>query len=241
MGGLVPTVAALIPAHNEALHIGTVVRQAAAHVPVLVVDDGSTDDTSQLAERAGATVIRQMPNQGKGQALRTGFRQALAKAFDAVVALDGDGQHDPSEIPSFLRTYSSGGADLIIGKRTFSQMPLIRRTSNTLGTVAFSWAMSQPIADNQSGYRLVSRRLMAATLDSREAGFEFEVEMIVRCVELGLRLDWVPIRTIYADEESHIRPWHHLVHFVRITWQARRRIKRARLDTSRIPPERRPG
>jgi len=223
-----PTIAALIPAHNEAQHIAAVVQQATAHVPVLLVDDGSTDDTAQRAEEAGATVIRQVPNQGKGQALRTGFRRALAEGYEAVVALDGDGQHDPSEIPAFLRVYSSGAADLIVGRRTFSQMPLIRRMSNTLGTLAFSWAVSQSIPDNQSGYRLVGHRLMAAMLDSHEAGFEFEVEMIVRCIELGLKLDWIPIRTIYADEGSHIRPWHHLVHFIRITWQARQRIRRAR-------------
>jgi glycosyltransferase involved in cell wall biosynthesis len=223
-----PTIAALIPAHNEALHIGAVVQQAIAHVPVLVVDDGSTDDTGQRAKRAGATVVRQAPNQGKGQALRTGFRRALDEGFEAVVALDGDGQHDPCEIPCFLQAYSSSTADLIIGRRTFSQMPLVRRVSNTLGTWAFSWAVSQPIPDNQSGYRLIAHRLMAATLDSHETGFEFEVEMIVRCIELGLKLDWIPIRTIYADEESHIRPWHHLVHFIRITRQARQRIRRTR-------------
>ena len=223
-----PKIAALIPAFNEALHIGTVVHQAQAHLPVLVVDDGSTDDTSRRAEQAGATVVRQVPNQGKGRALQTGFRRALAEGFEAVVTLDGDGQHDPGEIPAFLRAYTSSAADLIIGTRTFSQMPLIRRISNTLGQLAFSWAMDQPISDNQSGYRLVGHRLMAATLDSHETGFEFEVEMIVCCIERGFKLDWLPIRTIYAHEKSHIRPWHHLVHFVRITWQARQRIRRAR-------------
>ena len=90
--------------------------------------------------------------------------------------------------------------------------------------------MGQSIADNQSGYRLISRRLMAATLDSKEHGFEFEVEMIVLCVERGYRLEWTPIRTIYAGESSHIKPWQHIVNFSRIVWQTRQRMRRA------IPP-----
>ena len=91
-----------------------------------------------------------------------------------------------------------------------------------MGRWSFSWAIGQPILDNQSGYRLISRRLTEAILISGEAGFEFEVEMIVICVRLGFTLDWVPIRTIYANEGSHIRPWHHTVNFFRMVWRTRR-------------------
>ncbi|MBZ0307979.1 MAG: hypothetical protein K8I82_18065, partial [Anaerolineae bacterium] len=92
-----------------------------------------------------------------------------------------------------------------------------------LGRWLFSWAIGQPIPDNQSGYRLISARLMRALLDSQEQGFEFEVEMIVTCVQYGYRLEWVPIRTIYQDETSHIKPLHQVIHFLRLvkkTWQA---------------------
>jgi glycosyltransferase involved in cell wall biosynthesis len=219
---------ALIPAYNEAQHIAEVVRAARRHLPVLVVDDGSTDDTAARAESAGADVIRQMPNQGKGAALRAGFRRAIDGRYDAVVTLDADGQHDPAEIPGFLRAFEERRPDLIVGARTFRDMPLVRRVANALGTVTFSWAIGQSIRDNQSGYRLVSSRLMETTLDSDETGFEFEVEMIVICVLHGMTLDWVPIRTIYAGESSHIRPWHHLVHFVRILWQTRQRVRDSR-------------
>jgi glycosyltransferase involved in cell wall biosynthesis len=220
-------VLALIPAYNAAHLVGAVVRGALAHLPVLVVDDGSSDATSDAARDAGATVLRQEPNQGKGAALRTGFRSAVEQRFDAVLTLDADGQHDPAEIPRFLESHTGTGADLIIGARDFERMPLVRRIANTLGRRAFSWALDQPVRDNQSGYRLVSRRLMATTLDSGESGFEFEVEMIVICVERGFRLEWVPIRTIYAGEGSHIRPLHHLVHFSRVVLQTRRRMRRA--------------
>jgi glycosyltransferase involved in cell wall biosynthesis len=196
------------------------------HLPVLVVDDGSQDETARVAEAAGASVIRQTPNQGKGRALQTGFRRALADGYDAVLTLDADGQHDPAEIPKFLDRYTTTHADLIIGARDFRTMPFIRKLSNTIGTSAFSWAMRRPIRDNQSGYRLISRRLVQATLQSQEAGFELEVEQIVICLEHHYKLDWVTIRTIYGDEGSHIKPLQHVYHFFRVVFEARRRTGR---------------
>ncbi|WP_119068978.1 glycosyltransferase family 2 protein [Aggregatilinea lenta] len=216
-----PRILALIPAYNEARHVAGVIAGAKAALPVLVVDDGSSDDTAAQAEAAGATVLRQQPNQGKGAALRAGFRWAVVQGYDAIIMLDADGQHDPNEIPEFINRYNHLHTDLIIGSRSFSQMPLLRRTTNTIGRWLFSWAIGQPIPDNQSGYRLVSRRLMEATLESHESGFEFEVEMIVICVRRGYQLGWVPIRTIYADEVSHIRPGQHVVGFFRLVWHTR--------------------
>ena len=218
-------VLALIPAYNEATHIAEVVRGACAHLPVLVVDDGSTDSTATTAESAGAAVLRQAPNQGKGAALRAGFRYALKQGYEAVLTLDADGQHDPAEMAQFLHAYDERHADLIVGARTFSDMPFSRRLGNTLGTWAVSWAVGQPIRDDQSGYRLMARRLLEALLDSDESGFQFEVEMIATCVQHGFALDWVPIRTIYAGESSHIRPWRHIIEFSRIVWQIRRRLR----------------
>lgn len=216
----------VIPAYNEAVRVASVVTGARIHRPVLVVDDGSTDDTAARAEAAGASVLRQMPNQGKGAALRAGFRWALQAGYDAVLTLDADGQHDPAEIPKFLRAHSAQPADLIVGARNLDQIPPVRRLANTLGRLTFSWALGQPVRDNQSGYRLISHRLMEATLTSREQGFEFEVEMIVTCVRRGYVLDWVPIRTIYGHEGSHINPVHHVVHFLRVVWRTRQTIQR---------------
>jgi glycosyltransferase involved in cell wall biosynthesis len=239
-----PRVLAVIPAYDEGPRIGAVVAAARRHVPVFVVDDGSTDDTGARAAAAGATVLPQRPNQGKGAALRVGFRRALDEGYDGVITLDADGQHDPSEIPRFLAAFgprdeaaASGSIapfaapargtrpELIIGRRNFGQMPLVRRLSNTIGGAAFSWAVGQSIPDNQSGYRLIGRRLMAAMAVSRETGFEFEVEMIAVCIRHGWPVDWVPISTIYAGEPSHVRPLHHLRHFARATLAARRLIR----------------
>jgi len=197
---------------------------------VLAVDDGSADDTAANAEAAGAEVIRQAPNQGKGAALRAGFARALADGYDAVVTLDADGQHAPDEIPRFVAAFSAPGAagprpELIVGRRDFARMPAVRRLSNMVGTAAFSWAVGQHIPDNQSGYRLLARRLMTATLASTETGFEFEVEMIAVCLRNGWTLGWVPISTIYAGEPSHVKPVAHLRHFIRATTAARRLMR----------------
>jgi len=214
---------ALIPAYNEVERIQPVIEGANQFLPVWVVDDGSEDQTASLSESTGAKVIRQTPNQGKGRALQTGFRHALEAGVDAVVTLDADGQHLPQEMPRFLDKYASTQADLIIGQRDFSQMPLIRRLANTSGRSLFSWALRIPVSDNQSGYRLISARLMQAMLDSKESGFELEVEMVVVCIENGYRLEWVPISTIYAGEKSHIHPLHHALNFFRVTLATRKR------------------
>ena len=203
------------------------VTAAIQHLPVLVIDDGSTDATAEIAEEAGATVLRRRPNQGKGAALRAGFEWAIAHDVEAVITLDGDGQHDPAEIPGFLaayahRTVAGAATELIVGQRDFTVMPRSRRIANVLGTLALSAAVGHRIPDNQSGYRLIGRRLMNAMLDSREDGFTFEVEMIAVCLREGWPMTWIPIRTIYAEETSHIRPGRHLREFVAVTRRARR-------------------
>jgi glycosyltransferase involved in cell wall biosynthesis len=217
----------LIPAYNEERSIIQVVRGALAYLPVLVVDDGSSDQTARQARLAGAAVLSNQQNRGKGAALQAGIRQALEQGCDFVITLDSDGQHDPAEIPAFLRAFTAGQADLIIGQRDFSRMPVVRRISNTLGTCLFSWAVGKHIPDNQSGYRLISRRLLEVLHESTESGFEFEVEMILDCMMHGYSMGWVPIRTIYGDEKSHIRPLHHFLKFVQVSWRARALMKRS--------------
>jgi len=220
-------VIALIPGYQEGPRIGAVVSTARLHLPVLVVDDGSTDDTAAQAQAAGATVVRQVPNQGKGAALREGFRHALERGVDAVITIDADGQHDPAEIPRFLAAFDATRPELIVGRRDFRRMPPIRRLSNAIGGLILSSAIGRSIPDNQSGYRLVGRRLMSTLLASEEDGFAFEVEMIARCIALDLPIVWVPIRTIYAGAPSHIRPWAHFVSFLRAARDARRIVRGA--------------
>jgi glycosyltransferase involved in cell wall biosynthesis len=216
-----PHLMALLPAHNESSRILPVLQGVLAYLPALVIDDGSSDNTAQVALDAGARVFRQEPNAGKGAALRAGFRQAIEMGSDAVITLDSDGQHDPGDIPVFLARYGQLRPDLIIGYRNFRQMPFSRRLANTAGRMAFSWALGEYIQDNQSGYRMISRRMMEAALNSQEEGFEFEVEMIHSCLQEGYTLSWVPIKTIYAGEGSHIKPVPHVQRFLRQVWRTR--------------------
>lgn len=220
------SVVVVVPAHDEGPRIDAVVRTALRHLPVLVIDDGSGDDTGDRARTAGATVVRQDPNQGKGAALRAGFRAALTRGVEAVITIDGDGQHDPAEIPGFLgayarRTIAGQPTALIVGRRDFRKMPPLRRLANSLGTVTLSAALGRWIPDNQSGYRFIGRHLMESMLSSAEHGFAFEVEMIAVCLREGWPVDWLPIRTIYGDEGSHIDPRRHLREFIDVARRAR--------------------
>jgi glycosyltransferase involved in cell wall biosynthesis len=219
-----PSIVAVIPAYQAGATLPRVIEGVRRHLAVLVVDDGSTDLTAEAAAQAGATVIRQVPNQGKGAALRAGFSRALDDGVSAVVTLDADGQHDPAAIPRFLAAWHERRAPLIIGRRDFRQMPFSRRLANVLGTWTFSRAVGRPIADNQSGYRLIARPLLPRLLESRESGFEFEVEMITLAIRAGLPIDWVPIPTIYGDAGSHIRPVRHVLDFLRVAWAAHRSV-----------------
>lgn len=213
---MVEKVVALIPAYNAAHLVAPVVQEAARHLPVVVVDDGSSDDTVAVAEGAGARVIRQVPNQGKGAALKNGFRHALGEGVEAVVTLDADGQHDPREIPKLLEAWRRDRPEMVIGTRDFSDMPLVRRLSNKVGRRSLSWALGADVPDNQSGYRVIGSRLMRAMAESAEGGFEFEVWMIVLCVRNRWPMAWVPIRTIYEGAGSHIKPVDHAKSYYRM-------------------------
>lgn len=216
-------VLAIIPAWNEAPRIGRIVEGARAFLPVLVVDDGSTDGTAEVARAAGATVVQHPHNQGKGAALKTGFAWALEHGYDAVITLDADGQHDPAEIPKFLAALEAEAGDIIIGRRRFSRMPWPRWWSTPLGTVLLSLALGRYIPDNQSGYRLITRRALEA-FRLASTGFEMEVEMIAEAIRLGLPIGWVPIRTIYGiGKRSYFHPVKDTLRFLRMVWWIGRR------------------
>jgi len=216
---------ALIPAYNEERFIADVVRGALKYLPAVVIDDGSTDRTADVAEQAGAEVVRHKVNSGKGAALNTGFDLALARGADAAITLDADGQHDPDEIPLFIEAFRSDKGDLLIGQRSFSEMPAKNQFGNRTGTWLLSMAMGRPVPDNQSGYRLLSQDVMR-TCKPTSTRFEAEVEILLRAQMAGFRIAWVPIKTIYNDKVSHFHPVRDSARFLAMTgriWQARRR------------------
>lgn len=201
-------IAVAIPAYQAALTVGPVVTGARALVSdVLVVDDGSTDDTAAVAERAGAEVHRVSVNRGKGNALREAFAILFARGFGAVVTVDADGQHLPEEIPHLLR--AAAEADLVLGTRDhlFAEMGTVRRTANRLSSHAISFAAGRRLSDVQTGFRLYTRDLIART-GFPESRFEAESAVVVRAVRLGLRVRTTPVRLARADgrASSHYRP-----------------------------------
>lgn len=229
MSGYTGEIIALIPAYNEVAYIANVVAGALKHVPTVVVDDGSTDKTGAAAALAGAKVLVHQVNQGKGKALVTGFDYAVERGVDAAITIDADGQHDPDEIPLFIKAYRSGMGDLIIGQRDFSQMPAKNQFGNRTGTWLLSKAMGRPIPDNQSGYRLHSREVMR-TVRPASSRFEAEVEILLRAQMAGFRIAWVPIKTIYNDKVSHFRPIHDSALFLRMVWRIGRARRTGRFD-----------
>ena len=220
---------ALIPNYNEARHIVKVVQGVLKYVPAVVIDDGSSDGSGAVAAAAGARVLVHSENRGKGVALNTGFDYAVSHGADAAITLDADGQHDPDEIPLFIAAFRQGAGDIIIGRRTFAQMPGIRQTANRIGTWLLGKAMGQPVPDNQSGYRLLSRAVMQNVRPS-SARFEAEVEILLRAQLAGYRIAWVPIKTIYADEVSHYQPFRDVPLFLKMVWRIWLARRRGRFD-----------
>ncbi|MFN7974264.1 MAG: glycosyltransferase family 2 protein [Acidobacteriota bacterium] len=202
------TLHALICAFNEAKTVGEVVTRTRPHVArVTVVDDGSADGTSALAEAAGAAVLRHETNRGKGAAVRTGLDAILATDATHVLFIDADRQHDPAEIPR-LAAAAAGGAGVVIGSRFAEKeaIPRHRYLANAIGGRVLSLFAGVRLEDTQSGYRLIDADLLRRITIERE-DFAIETEILLKAVGLGARVAYVPIRAIYfADRRSRFRP-----------------------------------
>jgi glycosyltransferase involved in cell wall biosynthesis len=213
------TVAALVPAFNEQVHIADVVRRTRARIDnVLVVDDGSSDATAQCAREAGAEVIVHPQNRGKGEAIKTGLRHWLERQFDWVLILDADAQHRPEEIDRFVDATSwAAGPRLIVGNRMndLGSMPLLRRMVNRWMSKQISAVCRQQIPDSQCGFRMLHRELIPDLLDGAER-FEYETEMLIVASRKGFRIASVPITTVYSDEVSSIHPLRDTVRFFKL-------------------------
>jgi glycosyltransferase involved in cell wall biosynthesis len=218
------TVLAIIPVYGESGFIAHVVRRVMQHVQtVLVVDDGSPDGTAAEAEKAGANVIRHPSNLGKGAALKTGLEYATAAGAEYFLFLDGDGQHDPADIPRFFDAVNGSDFDLVVGNRmqSLDSMPLIRRWTNQI----MSWQIGRickiPVPDSQCGFRLAKKKLLPVLMAPSNR-FEFETESIILAVRRGFRLGFVPIRTIYTNQSSKIRPLEDTIRYLRLINRYRR-------------------
>jgi glycosyltransferase involved in cell wall biosynthesis len=222
-------IAVLIPALNEALRIRGVVEGALAHCPrVIVVDDGSDDDTVAQIADLPVTLLRHARRMGKGASLRDGFREALQQGARAVLTMDGDGQHATDDIPRLLAAANRHPGCVVIGARLRrrSQKPLLRRLANEFGDWGLAWGTGYQVADSQSGQRLYPAAV-AALDDVPGEDFVFEAQIMISAARrLGTRCVSVPIesryKSVHSGEQfraSHFRPlrdlWRITSHIVR--------------------------
>ena len=218
---------AIIPAYNEARRVTPVIQATRTRVDtVLVVDDGSPDDTSAVARAAGAEVIRLEPNQGKGAALEAGFQWAVRSGCEVCITLDADGQHDPADIPNLLDAYARTGAPVVVGSRMsdVQAMPFVRKCTNWFMSWMLSRLMGQWVPDTQCGYRLFRCAVLAdVKVDSPR--FAAESEILLELARRGHAIAEAPIRTIYGDEKSKINPVRDTVRFFSMVSRFRRKMR----------------
>jgi len=191
--------AAIIPAYREEKHVGDVVRRTRHRIDhVLVVDDGSSDQSAQQARDAGAEVIVHSQNRGKGEAIKTGLRHWLDRQITHVIVLDADGQHLPEEIDRFIAAAASTAGP-----------------SFFLGSKRISGFCGQKIPDTQCGFRMLDRQLIPELLGGANR-FDYETEMLIIASRKGYRIESVPITTVYSDEVSKIQPMRDALRFFKL-------------------------
>lgn len=214
----------IVPAFREGGRIGQVVASIRAYAAnVIVVDDGSPDGTAAEAREAGAQVIRHDGNKGKGVALQTGFAAAGEMGFDFAITMDGDGQHDPADLAGFLEARRREGCAVVVGNRMADPqgMPCVRRATNWFMSWLLSREMGQWVPDTQCGYRLYARETWAY-LQTPYTGFAAESAVLLNLAGRGFRIGAAPVRVIYGDENSKIRPGADTVRFFRMLREYRR-------------------
>src|SRR5213592_1978355 len=201
-----------IPAFNEGATIGSVVLKARQFASeVIVVDDGSSDDTAETAAMAGAHVIQHARNLGKGVAIRSAWLYAREYAPEALVLIDGDHQHDPKDIPRLIEPILSGKSDVVIGVRwgKTSRMPIYRRMGKrALDYATAAAAKNGMLTDSQSGYRVFSRQALEA-LEPTENGLSIESQLLLDAQDQNLRIEEVSIDIRYDLDGSKISPGKH--------------------------------
>jgi glycosyltransferase involved in cell wall biosynthesis len=211
----IETVAAVIPCNNEESNIGMVVRETRKHADlVIVVSDHSTDDTELEAQKAGATVISNTTAfRGVGITTRLGIDAALKARANIIVTLDGDGQHDPAEIPLLVNRMLEKSADIVVGTRKLQckNMPVYRRLGNEMINFTFNAGTSSKTSDTMSGFRAYSRRILIKT-KFEENGFEYIPEVLLKARHMSARIAEVPISCRYHSDfamNSSMRPIEH--------------------------------
>ena len=210
----------LLPAYNESKTIGQIIQEASEFInAIIVIDDGSSDETAEIAAACKAVCLKNPTNCGKGSALRKGFAYALECGYELVFTMDSDGQHQPADIPRFLEHFGNKQPDILIGTREIqdlrTSMPLHRRVNNRFISYVGSKLCGQRVPDFQSGYRLIRAEVLRQVHLETER-YETESELLIKAGRLGFRIESLPIQTRYGDEISHIKPLREIWLFARL-------------------------
>jgi glycosyltransferase involved in cell wall biosynthesis len=194
-------------------------RDAIPRARLIVVDDGSTDDTSLRARPLADELLRHDENLGKGRALRVGIAAALGRDADVVVTIDADGQHDAADAPRLLQALDD--ADVVVGQRIRSSgmMPVTRRVTNALSSAAIALVSGQRLHDTQSGFRAIRRRVLTAVAPCGDR-YEYETDFLVRALRQGFVVRNVPVHTRYGPP-SHFRAVRDSILIVQTIWRHR--------------------
>ncbi len=212
--------AILIPAFNAAATLQELLQRTLTIAPqeqILVVDDGSFDNTSAIANSFGTGLIIHKKNKGKGAALQSGFNEIVHSQFEAVLTMDADLQHEPEQIPNFIQRYCETKADIIIGSRLHNVrgMPILRIFSNTITTFLVEAKTGKKISDSQSGFRFITRDVLKK-IQLTNIGFEAETEFILKAAKAGFQFDSIPIPTIYGNEKSNMTHFYTTYNFLKV-------------------------
>jgi len=188
----------IIPAYNESKHIGNVISKVKKYANnIVVVDDGSTDKTYEIAKSEKVTVLKHIVNLGKGSALKTGCNYAIKNKAKAVVVVDADGQHDPKELPRFIKALK--GKDIVFGYRKYTKtMPFIFRFGNSSLNIIIRILYGINLHDTQCGYRAFTAKAYKK-IKWKSSDYSMESEMIANSGKADLKYDEVEIETIYSD------------------------------------------
>jgi glycosyltransferase involved in cell wall biosynthesis len=215
--------AVIVPAFNAGSTILELIERITQFVnkeDVIVVDDGSTDQTFDLAQPNGVVVLRHDKNRGKGEALKTGFDYVVNRDYNTVITIDADLQHSPDSIPDFMKK-AAGFPGILIGtrKRNLKIMPMLRWLTNNLTSAIVSILSGTTIRDSQSGYRLIPVRVLKE-VQLKFSKYEMESEILIKAARKGFPIGEVPIGTIYRGGKSFINPLVDTGRFIKLMWKS---------------------
>jgi glycosyltransferase involved in cell wall biosynthesis len=211
------TTCVLIPVYNEARTIGSLVTEVInMGMDVIVVDDNSQDGSGSIAKKRGAIVLTHVKNRGKGASLRDGFEYILDKGYQAVIIMDGDGQHSSKDIPKFIKARYDLKKEIIIGNRmgNIRNMPLMRRMTNKFMSFLISTIIGQSIPDTQCGYRLIATSVLKK-IRLTTSKYETDSEVLIAAGQAGFGIGSIEIETIYQKETSQIKPLIDTLRFIK--------------------------